>query len=74
MAAKKLPLRSKIRNIDQIKDKLLRPSLTSHYDVFIGLPNGFDKVMQRAFGYSKAKGIKINSIYYVLKHPYLDHN
>ena len=56
MAAKKLPLRSKIRNIDQIKDKLLRPSLTSHYDVFIGLPNGFDKVMQRAFGYSKAKG------------------
>ena len=56
MAAKKLPLDSKIRNIDQIKDKLLRPSLTSHYDVFIGLPNGFDKVMQRAFGYSKAKG------------------
>ena len=56
MSAKKLPLRSKIRYIDQIKDKLLRPSLTSHYDVFIGLPNGFDKVMQRAFGYSKAKG------------------
>ena len=50
---KKPPLREKIRSVSEIKDKLLRPALTSHYDVFIGLPNGLDKVMQKAFGYSK---------------------
>ena len=53
MAIKKPPLSSKIRTVSQIKDKLLRPSLTSHYDVYIGLPDGLDKVMQKAFGYSK---------------------
>ena len=56
MAIKKPPLSSKIRTVSQVKDKLLRPSLTSHYDVFIGLPDGLDKVMQKAFGYSKSKG------------------
>ena len=42
-----------VKTIDQIKTNLLRPSLTSHYEVTIGLPSGFDKVMNEAFGYSQ---------------------
>ena len=42
-----------VKNIAAIKTNLLRPSLTSHYEVTIGLPSGFDKVMNEAFGYSQ---------------------
>ena len=42
-----------VKTIDQIKTNLLRPALTSHYEVTIGLPSGFDKVMNEAFGYSQ---------------------
>jgi len=42
-----------VKNIAAIKSNLLRPALTSHYEVTIGLPPGFDKVMSDAFGYSQ---------------------
>ena len=45
-----------VKNIDQVKRNLLRPALTSHYEVTIGLPPGFDKVMTNAFGYSAIAG------------------
>ena len=45
-----------VKNIDQVKRNLLRPALTSHYEVTIGLPPGFDKVMNTAFGYSAIAG------------------
>ena len=40
------------KTVASIKKNLLRPALTSHYEVTIGLPSGFDKVMTNAFGYS----------------------
>ena len=40
------------KTVADIKKNLLRPALTSHYEVHIGLPSGFDKVMTNAFGYS----------------------
>ena len=40
------------KTVADIKTNLLRPALTSHYEVHIGLPDGFDKVMNNAFGYS----------------------
>ena len=40
------------KTVADIKTNLLRPALTSHYEVHIGLPSGFDKVMTNAFGYS----------------------
>jgi len=42
-----------VKNIANIKSNLLRPALTSHYEVTIGLPPGFDKVMNNAFSYSQ---------------------
>jgi len=45
-----------VKNIAAIKSNLLRPALTSHYEVTIGLPPGFDKVMNNAFGYSAIAG------------------
>ena len=44
------------KTVDQVKRNLLRPALTSHYEVTIGLPPGFDKVMTNAFGYSAIAG------------------
>ena len=40
------------KTVSDIKENLLRPALTAHYEVKIGLPSGFDKVMNNAFGYS----------------------
>ena len=42
-----------VKNIANIKSNLLRPALTSHYEVTIGLPPGLSKVMNKAFDYSK---------------------
>ena len=44
------------KTISQIRNNLLRPALTSNYEVRIGFPQGFDKVLNNIFGYSKAKG------------------
>ena len=40
------------KTVASIKKNLLRPATTSHFEVQIGLPSGFDKVMTNAFGYS----------------------
>ena len=42
-----------VKNIADIKSNLLRPALTSHYEVTIGLPPGLTQVMSDAFDYSK---------------------
>ena len=41
-----------LKTVADIKKNLLRPASTSHYEVMIGLPVGFEKVMTNAFGYS----------------------
>jgi len=44
------------KTVTEIKKNLLQPALTSHYEVTVGLPNGFAKVMNEAFGYSAISG------------------
>ena len=41
-----------LKTVADIKKNLLRPASTSHYEVMIGLPVGFENVMNNAFGYS----------------------
>ena len=41
-----------VKNIAEVKSNLLRPALTSHYEVTVGLPPGLSKVMSNAFGWS----------------------
>ena len=40
-----------IKNVASIKKNLLRPSLSSYYEVFIGLPPGLPRVMKNSFKY-----------------------